>query len=214
MSGSRRKEGEMKHAWLLGLSILGAPLFVHAQARVEVAPTTYCAQVGQFSSSRQAEIFAQVNASRWAEFSSPEAWKDAGSPLPLALAWQRDGKIVRVAIASRADMGAQAPYSDYCYRTDGTLARTRLMPQKDVECDAGHVRCEMTLRGEQFFGEDGKAWKPSSNGQQMREAEMLEALDSWEFKPESTRVSLDLTVPRAYLRVPDLPFYGLLSGIR
>jgi hypothetical protein len=214
MAEHGRKESEMKHAHLLGLLILGAPFLVHAQARVEFAPVTYCAQVEQFSSSHQPKIFAQIDGSHWAEFLNPEAWKHAGTPMPLGLAWKSDGKIVRVAIASRASIGAEASYSDYCYRTDGTLAMSRLMPQRNVECDAGHLRCEVKLRGERFYRRDGESWKASSNGEQVHEAEMLDALDSWEFRPESATVFMDLSAPEPYLRVSDLPFYGLLSPVR
>lgn len=204
----------MKRARFLGLLILGAPLFVRAQARIEFAPVTYCARAEQFSSSHQPRIFAQISTSQWAEFSNSEGWKRAGSPMPLALAWQRDGKVVRVAIASERGTRTHLPYSDYCYRTDGTLAVARLVPQKDIECEATYFRCEMTLRGEQVYRRDGEPWKASSNGEQVQETEMLDALASWEFRPESATVSFDLTVPRAYLRVSDLPFYGLLSGPR
>jgi hypothetical protein len=200
----------VKRGHSLGLLILAVPLIAQAQARIKFAPTAYCSQVERFSSLHEPKIFARTDGSNWAVFRNAEEWKHAGSPMPLALAWERDEDLVRVAIATQKGRR----YNDYCYRTDGTLAMSRLMPQKEVRCDAAHVRCQMTLRVGQFHRSDGKAWKASSNSEQMREAEMLGALDSWQLRPESATVSLDLSTPPEYLKISDFPFYGLLSPVR
>src|ERR1700691_3823977 len=84
-----------------------------------VTLTKYCAAVENFSSSHAPRVFAQMfsglGASRWIEFSSKAAWRGAGSPQPLALAWNKDDSIIRVAITSKDDSGNGRLYADYCY---------------------------------------------------------------------------------------------------
>jgi len=202
----------MKLACLWGWLILVAPLIAQGQARVEVAPAMYCARVEQFSVSHPPLILAQIDGAKWAEFPTAEEWRRAGGPMPLALAWQKDGSVVRIAIALEKNTGDYQQYSDYCYRPDGTLAMSRPMPQKEVACDSSHMRCEVTLRGQQFYRRNGEPWKTSSNEQQVQAAEMTEALRSWKFRPESATVSFDSRAPQVYPKVSDLPFERLLAA--
>src|SRR5579872_4041585 len=72
----------------------------------------YCAAVEQYSNSKRPLIFAQAvsglgPSSGWVEFSNRNAWIGAGMPRPLALVWEKDGRVVRVAITH--DLAAVTP---------------------------------------------------------------------------------------------------------
>lgn len=92
------------------LIIVASSIVAAAQVRVEIEQTgKYCSQIESFASSHQPRIFAQIGLSQWAEFSSPAEWKRARSPEPLALAWEKDGKVVRVAITTENSTEPEQP---------------------------------------------------------------------------------------------------------
>jgi hypothetical protein len=192
------------------LIALATAAMVQAQARIEIEQVgKYCSQVETFASSHQPRIFAQTGASEWGEFSSPAEWKRAGTPTPLALAWKQDGNVVRVAITTENSAEPQQPYSDYCYRADGSLAMLRSMPERRVDCDAAHFQCHITLRGvQQLYTKHGRPAKGNLRGQDV--ADMPASLDPRPLKSEQTSVTLDLKMPPQYLTVSDLPFHALL----
>jgi hypothetical protein len=121
-----------------------------------VTLTKYCTAVEGFSRFQEPRVFAQVFSglgaeSGWVEFSNRAAWRGAGSPQPLALVWYKDDKVVRVAITSKDGTREGEPYTEYCYRPDGSLARLRAVPELQTECDPLLFHCDLTLRGERLY---------------------------------------------------------------
>jgi hypothetical protein len=108
----------------------------------------YCVAVDSFSESHLPRLFAEtrsslVQSSEWVEFSSKTEWERAGKPKPIALAWHRGGRIIRVAIALKSGDDSGKLYFDYCYGPDGKLAWLRSVPRTQAACDEAYFRCEL-----------------------------------------------------------------------
>lgn len=123
--------------------------------------TKYCANVVEYSDSQVPRIFAHTTSvygqsAGWMEYDTQAAWKQAGSPEPVALVWYRDAKIVRVALSSNDDENPRV-YGDYCYRKDGTLARLRSVPSVRRRCQPNGSQCNLALRGVRWYPLGGRA---------------------------------------------------------
>lgn len=130
--------------------------------------TKYCANVEEYSDSQVPRIFAHTTSvygrsAGWVEYDTRAAWKQAGSPEPVALVWYRDAKIVRVALSSNRvalpsnDDESPRVYGDYCYRKDGTLARLRSVPSARRKCQPNGSQCNLALRGVRWYPPQGRA---------------------------------------------------------
>ncbi len=100
----------------------------------------YCDAVTTLSNIQRPRAFAQKSSmlgpsSGWVEFSSVDAWRQAGKPQPLALVWYKDDRVARVAITPPDGSRDGNSYTDYCYRLDGSLARLRSVPEREAYCD-------------------------------------------------------------------------------
>ena len=126
-----------------------------------ITVTKYCANVEDYSDSQVPRIFARTTSAYgqsagWVEYDSRAAWRQAGSPNPVALVWYRDAKIVRVSISSNDDE-SQRVYGDYCYRKDGTLARLRSVPSVRRKCQPNGYQCTLVLREVRLYPPEGQA---------------------------------------------------------
>lgn len=178
----------------------------------------YCAHVETASDSRQPRIFAQVSSglgpsSSWAEFQSKAAWKDAGKPKPLALVWNDDAKVVRVAITNGDDGRS---YAEYCYRPDGTLAQLRSVPAVKTHCDRSGFHCSVTFREGRLYPPKGMLAAPLAQRAiqaplvKTKDVDLLHLFFLKPLMPEKATISyLPMDWPE-YLNVWDLPFNGLL----
>lgn len=186
-----------------------------------VTLTKYCAAVEDFSRPQQPRVFAQVfsglgAASGWVEFSNRAAWRDAGKPQPLALVWYKDDKVVRVAITSKDDAAQRQPYTEYCYRADGSLARLRAVPELQTKCDPFLFHCDLTSRGERLYPPMGHLPRLSGAPAKPAAAAQLDVRDQNSFflrllQSEQTSFAFAPIGWPEYLRVSDLPFQQLLE---
>jgi hypothetical protein len=126
-----------------------------------ITDTKYCANVEEYSDSQVPRIFAQTTSvygqsAGWVEYDTRAAWKQVGSPKPVAVVWYRDAKIVRVAISLSDDENPRV-YADYCYRKDGSLARLRSVPSVERKCQPNRYQCTLVLREERLYLPEGQA---------------------------------------------------------
>jgi hypothetical protein len=173
---------------------------------------TYCNTVEHHSNSVP-RIFARItsadDSSGWIEYDSKAAWNEAGRPHPVALVWYQDSKIFRVAITPEENSNPLV-YADYCYREDGSLARTRSMPSTQHNCERNRYQCNVVLREARFYPPDGPA------------VTTFKYLDHGEYStpppdvingpllPEHTVVTYVPMKWPEYRHVADLPFSELL----
>ena len=183
----------------------------------------YCDAVETFSNNQQPRVFAQKSSvlgpsSGWVEFSSRDAWEQAGKPQPLALVWYKDDRVARVAITPPDSRRDGSSYTDYCYRPDGSLARLRSVPDLQTECDQSDFHCSLTFRGERFYHPKPDFVRPSAESPEGKTSiaappvDVL-ALDGFDRRLlKSERTSFTVAPPDwpEYLSVQDLPFKGLL----
>lgn len=213
---------------MIGTSLLSQSVDPNAAGQERYALNTltkYCWRVEVFSHSQQPRIFARLSSalgasSGWAEFDSNAAWQKAGQPKPLALVWQRDGAIVRVAISGTHDVDGKS-YADYCYRPDGNLAQLRFVPDVQTNCDELLLHCHVTIRGAKLYPPEhmNATLLPNREGQQpsspAAEAEdwgfrMYDPLFHGPLKPEKTTVTFAPVDAPEYMTLRDLPFNSLL----
>jgi hypothetical protein len=181
----------------------------------QISITTYCATVEDYSDSHVPRIFAQTpsasgQSAGWVEFDTRADWSRAGSPKPVARAWYRDAKIVRVEISPSDDESPRV-YADYCYRQDGTLARLRSVPSMRHKCEPHQSQCTVLLREVRLYPPEGPVLKtygverlPNLNG--------TTAVINGDESLPAERV-VETFVPMKwpeYLHVTDLPFSQLL----
>ncbi len=126
-----------------------------------VAVTKYCANVEDYSNSLVPRIFAQTTSdygqsAGWVEYDTKAAWRQAGSPKPVAFVWYRDANIARVRISSSEDENPRV-YGDYCYRKDGSLARLRSDPSVQRKCQPNGSLCTLVLREMRLYPPEGQA---------------------------------------------------------
>jgi len=182
--------------------------------------TKYCSGVESVSNSQPPRIFSQMvsglgASSGWVEFSGREAWARAGRPQPLAMVWSDDDRVVRVVITSKDGGGDDQPYTDYCYRPDGRLARWRAVPELQIDCDPFLLHCALTLRTERLYPPTGQLTKPSAEPPTatVDTVNASNQVDIFLHAPHSERTSFSrapMDWPE-YLNVRDLPFQQLLN---
>ena len=182
----------------------------------------YCDAVETFSNNQQPRVFAQKPSilgplSGWVEFSSMDAWKQAGKPQPLALVWYKDDRVARVAITPPDASKDWNSYTDYCYRPDGSLARFRSVPDVQTECDQSDFHCSLTFREERFYHPKPDFLRPSAESPEGKtsiaaspDVLALEGFDRRLLKSERTSFTVAPPDWPEYLSVMDLPFNGLL----
>jgi hypothetical protein len=180
-----------------------------------ISITTYCANVEDYSDSHVPRIFAQTTSAYgqstgWVEFDTRAAWSRAGSPKPVALAWYRNAKIVRVEISLSDDKNPRV-YADYCYRQDGTLARLRSVPSTRQKCEPNLYQCTLVRREVRLYPPERPVIKvygvdklANLNGSTaiIKEDESLPA-------ERVVEAFVPMKWPE-YLHVTDLPFIELL----
>jgi hypothetical protein len=169
----------------------------------------YCDGVERFSNTQVPRIFARRPAALgqsadWAEFFSVEEWRHFGKPEPVAFAWYKGDKLVRVTITPPDGRENGNSYTDYCYRPDGTLAQLRSVPESQAACDQSSVHCSYTFPAERLYGLGLDGQRPS-----------LAAVDQYMFDPrplKSEKTSFRVAPMEwpEYLTVSDLPFNRLL----
>lgn len=201
---------------VLSTSSLAQSIFDRKQTIDLITVTKYCANVDEYSDSQVPRIFARVSSASgqstdWTEFNTRAAWSRAGRPRPVALVWYRDAKLVRVAISENDDESPRV-YADYCYRSDGTLARLRSVPSKRQKCEPSRYQCTLVLREVRFYPSEGPVLKTYGG---------IDGLLDWvngnpeifgeEALPAERMVETVLPMKwPEYLHVTDLPFNDLL----
>ena len=212
----------------LFLIVLSTQLLAQSsnQSKVPMAAlseiTTYCNTIEHESESQTPRIFAQRGltagaSSGWEEFESRVAWRQAGSPKPVALVWYRDAKIAHVRVAPD-DRENSRVYVDYCYRNDGRLARLRPTPRVQRNCDPSGYQCKYVLRLERLYPADGPVLTMFGyfDGEGFVKGQPFDGVPyfpgilngPW-LSPEHTElVYLPITWPE-YANIADLPFSGL-----
>jgi hypothetical protein len=171
--------------------------------------TKYCDRVESFSNTQEPRIFARRSAAlgqsaEWTEFFSLDEWRHFGKPEPVALAWYKEDKVVRVTITPPDGRGHGNSYTDYCYRPNGSLARLRSVPETHAVCDQSSLHCSYTFGTERLYGPGLDGERPS-----------VAAVDHYMFdlrplKPEKTSFRFAPREWPEYLIVSDLPFNRLL----
>jgi hypothetical protein len=194
---------------------LAQSIFDRSQTMDLITVTTYCANVEDYSDSQVPRIFARTTSAYgqltgWVEFNTRALWSRAGSPKPMALAWYRDAKIVRVAIFPNDDEGPRV-YADYCYRQDGTLARLRSVPSKRQKCEPSRYQCTLVLREVRLYPPEGPVLKTYGVDRLPNMNDDTGVIIGDESLPAERIV--ETFVPMKwpeYLHVTDLPFSELL----
>ena len=123
--------------------------------------TKYCEAVDQFSHAQQARLFAgsrseMAGTSKWVEFFSKAEWERAGKPRPIAFAWYRGDRIVRVAITFKDEADNGVAYASYCYSPEGNLVRLQSGPLTQVVCDDAYFQCQLILGVTSFYSATGR----------------------------------------------------------
>ena len=162
--------------------------------------TKYCEAVDEFSYAHQAHLFAEsrsemVGSSKWVELFSKAEWEHAGKPRPVAFAWYRGDRIVRVAISFKDAADNGVAYASYCYSPEGRLVRIRSGPFTLVAFDDAYFQCQLTWGVSSFFSSTGRLV-----------ARILQGSDPRALKSETTSFSWIKTMPPLYLTIWDLPF--------
>jgi hypothetical protein len=201
---------------LLFLIVISTPLLAQSfdkkQSKELINITRYCVNVEHYLDSQVPRLFARTTSAYgastgWVEFDTRAAWRRAGSPKPVALAWYRDARIVRVAISANDDKNPRL-YADYCYRQNGRLARLRSLPSERQKCEPSRNRCTVILREVRFYPAEGPVLKAYGDFDGL--ADVLNG--STILGPTAERV-LQTFVPMnwpEYAHVTDLPFNKLL----
>jgi hypothetical protein len=166
--------------------------------------TKYCEAVDEFSYAHQARLFAGsrsevVGTSKWVEFFGKAEWERAGKPRPLAFAWYRGDRIVRVAITFTDGADNGVAYASYCYSTEGKLVRVQSGPLTRVACDDAYFQCQLTFGVTSFFSTTGRLI-----------AKILQGSDPRALKSERTSFSWVEMMPPLYLTIWDLPLDAIL----
>ena len=205
---------------LLSVIIVSTPLLAQSipdKATLDLTSViTYCANVEDYSGSQVPRIFAQTtsaygHSTAWMEFATRAAWRRAGSPKPVALAWYRDARIVRVTISSNDDESPRV-YADYCYRPDGTLALLRSVPGTRQRCEPNRYRCSVVMREARFYPPDGPALRTYGFDELLKDVNTTTRTIIGDESLPAGRL-VETFVPMKwpeYLRVTDLPFSELL----
>jgi len=176
----------------------------------------YCDAVETFSNIRQPRFFAQKfsalgPSSGWVEFSSIDAWRQAGKPQPLALVWYMDDRVARVAITPPDGTRNENSYTDYCYRPDGSLARLRSVPEKQADCDQSFLHCSYTFRVERLYPPGLGGQRPYSATPPPVDLDGY-SVDRRPLKSEKTSFKFAPLEWPEYKSVWDLPFNQLLNA--
>jgi len=166
--------------------------------------TKYCEAVDEFSYAHQARLFAGsrsevAEASKWAEFFSKADWERAGKPRPVAFAWYRADRIVRVTITFSDGADNGVAYASYCYSPEGKLVRLQSGPRTQVACDDVYFQCQLTFGVTSFYSATGRLI-----------AKVLLGSDPRALKSERTSFSWVEMMPPLYLTICDLPFDAAL----
>ena len=177
------------------------------------AITKHCAKVEGYSNSQIPRIFARITSdygqsAGWEEYDTRAAWRQAGSPEPVALVWYRNAKIVRVKVSSSDDESRRV-YADYCYRKDGSLARLRSEPSMRRNCQPNRTRCTLVLRETRLYPHDGDVLTTYGVDLRVNENGFLTV----EGESAGAERIVDIFVPMKwpeYRNVTDLPFSELL----
>lgn len=167
----------------------------------------YCEAVDEFSYAHQARLFAGlrsdevVGASKWVEFFSKAEWERAGKPRPIAFAWYRGDRIVRVAITFENGATNGVAYASYCYSPEGKLVRLQSGPLTQVACDDAYFQCQLTFGVTSFYSATGRLI-----------AKVLLGPDPRALKSERTSFSWVemMPPPPLYLTIWDLPLDAVL----
>lgn len=163
----------------------------------------YCLSIQKFSETRQARLFARVASSeggpaKWMAFSSESQWRTAGQPMPAAWVWQKDQRVVLV--RTTVENGQDGfRYVDYCYDSNGKLARVTTVPWTVTHCDNRYFRCEVV---------SGANWLFLPNGQKIR---LETRFDSSLLRSEQTVFATSTLNPPEYTEASELPFANLLG---
>jgi hypothetical protein len=185
----------------------GVPLLSNNQVPGTLAAVNsirkYCGDVDDFSKSHQARLFAQTQPDMnkvptWLEFSSKAEWKYAGRPTPIALAWYRDGGLIRGVIAFDKGDDDGSSYADYCYQQNGKLAQLATQATQTA-CDDANFWCHIT------FGID---WVYLPDG---RKVPVMNRTDTRLLKSERTYFTSSKEDPPEYFNVNELPFAHFLT---
>ena len=158
--------------------------------------TKYCDVVDEFSLAHQARIFAEAGPSEWVELFSKEGWERAGRPRPLAFAWYRADRVVRVTISFTDGSDASVAFATYCYSPQGRLVRVQSGPSAKVSCDSAHFQCHLTFGVTSFFSSTGSLIAKVLLG-----SELNRGLES-----KRTSFAWVEMMPPLYFRISDLPF--------
>ena len=162
--------------------------------------TNYCSTVADYSNSHQPRLFAKTSESNetgvWDEFSSRAEWERAGKPKPVAFAWYKENKVVRVVFSLTNNSDSVGYYADYCYRADGHLVNLRSEADGFAVCDDAYLRCQLILPREWFYLPNGRTVNLIHDDQRT-------------LKSEKTNLSLSIK-PFEYLTILDLPFASSL----
>ena len=167
--------------------------------------TKYCEAVDEFSYAHQARLFAGsrsevVGPSKWVEFFSKAEWERAGKPRPLAFAWYRSDRIVRVSITFKDGADNGVAYASYCYSPEGRLVRLQSGPLTQVACDDAYFQCQLTFGVTSFYSTTGRLI-----------AKILQGSDRRALKSERTSFSWIAMMPPLYLTIWDLPLDAVLN---
>ena len=202
---------------LLSLALVAVPLIAQPlqsdenqrtfELSVLKSATNYCDAVDEFSLAHQARLFAESRSegagpSQWVELFSKEAWERAGRPRPLAFAWYRGDRVVRVTISFKDARYAGVAYATYCYSPEGRLVRLQSGPYTSVSCDPAHFQCHLTFGVTSFF---------SSNRRLI--AKVLLGHDPRALKSEGESFDWVEMMPPLYFTIWDLPFDGGLRKL-
>jgi hypothetical protein len=157
----------------------------------------YCTAVERSSDSLRPRLFAASSrgadgASGWIEFSNKAEWERAGGPQPVAVAWYKDGNVVRAMVSFKNAGNAGYSHADYCYQADGKLAMVSTPLQSD--CDDAYFRCEFNLGPDWIYPPNGKVIRILHPDQRLLKSEKT----SYLFQ----------TNPPQYVTIWDLPFNG------
>lgn len=167
--------------------------------------TKYCEAVDEFSYAHQARLFAGsrsevVGTSNWIEFFSKAEWERAGKPRPLAFAWYRADRIVRVAITFKDGDDNGVAYASYCYSPEGKLVRLQSGPRTHVACDDVYFQCQLIFGVTSFYSTTGRLI-----------AKILQGSDPRALNSERTSFSWVEKMPPLYLTIWDLPLDAVLN---
>lgn len=200
-----RYVGEFTTFLLLACSCLFAQIApAHREiARLDAAMTSvseYCREIDAFEHSHEPLLLASVapdaiDGAHWRRYETRAEWEKGSKPVPAALAWTRNGKVVAVRLAFQVD-GTGIHIADYCFREDGTLAKVGLSVRLEQQWNRPRMYAKVKVARTWFFAPDGRR--------------IAEVQRSEPTPLEAEKTDFIYIQPPLFRNVAQLPFVALL----